>query len=222
MSIKLKSVKKSLNNKEVLSGISLDIKDGDFVVFDGKNTETKTALLDILSGVDLNFSGQLTISGYDILDMVRSERVDFFQNTVSYVDRSFYLQPELSIAENISLPGFFAGFSKVSIKNRLNMLEKKYVMSDLFKSKANDITEEKLIRIIFLRAVFMNPKIIIIDLPGMISKTGIALLLKLLVDFHKDREHIVIVSTSNSDIKKVATKVFNIKTGVILDSEEKK
>ena len=69
MSIKLRSVSKSLREKEILSRVTFDISDGEILIIKGKDEEAKTTLLNILDGVSPISNGSITISGYDISEM---------------------------------------------------------------------------------------------------------------------------------------------------------
>ena len=206
MGIKLRSVRKSYKNKNLLSGVSADIKDGEFVVITSDNEDLGTALLRILGGVEKATSGAITLSGYDIEDFNEKERADFYRNSVCLIDKDRFLQPKLNVRNNISLPGMFSSLSKKDLAKRIETLSKKYKVSKLLKSKVSQLTPEQIERIVVARALFMNPKIILIDKPSDI-------IIECISEYLKENEVITIVSSNDESIKKLASQVIVIKDG---------
>ena len=206
MGIKLRSVRKSYKNKNLLSGVSADIKDGEFVVITSDNEDLGTALLRILGGVEKATSGAITLSGYDIEDFNEKERADFYRNSVCLIDKDRFLQPKLNVRNNISLPGMFSSLSKKDLAKRIETLSKKYKVSKLLKAKVSQLNPEQIERIVVARALFMNPKIILIDKPSDI-------IIECISEYLKENEVITIVSSNDESIKKLASQVIVIKDG---------
>lgn len=206
MGIKLRSVRKSYKNKNLLSGVSADIKDGEFVVITSDNEDLGTALLRILGGVEKATSGAITLSGYDIEDFNEKERADFYRNSVCLIDKDRFLQPKLNVRNNISLPGMFSSLSKKDLAKRIETLSKKYKVSKLLKAKVSRLNPEQIERIVVARALFMNPKIILIDKPSDI-------IIEYISEYLKENEVITIVSSNDESIKKLASQVIVIKDG---------
>ena len=206
MGIKLRSVRKSYKNKNLLSGVSADIKDGEFVVITSDNEDLGTALLRILGGVEKATSGAITLSGYDIEDFNEKERADFYRNSVCLIDKDRFLQPKLNVRNNISLPGMFSSLSKKDLAKRIETLSKKYKVSKLLKAKVSRLNPEQIERIVVARALFMNPKIILIDKPSDI-------IIECISEYLKENEVITIVSSNDESIKKLASQVIVIKDG---------
>lgn len=206
MGIKLRSVRKSYKNKNLLSGVSADIKDGEFVVITSDNEDLGTTLLRILGGVEKATSGAITLSGYDIEDFNEKERADFYRNSVCLIDKDRFLQPKLNVRNNISLPGMFSSLSKKDLAKRIETLSKKYKVSKLLKAKVSRLNPEQIERIVVARALFMNPKIILIDKPSDI-------IIECISEYLKENEVITIVSSNDESIKKLASQVIVIKDG---------
>jgi putative ABC transport system ATP-binding protein len=208
MSIKLRSVRKSHKNKNILSGVSIDIKDGEFVVISSENEDLGTTLLHILGGVEKPTSGAITLSGYDVEDFNEKERADFYRNSVCLIDIDRFLQPKLNVRNNISLPGMFSGLSKKDLTKRIETLSKKYKVSKVLKAKVSQLNPEQIERIVVARALFMNPKIILIDNPS-------GIIIECISEYLKENEAIVIVSSNDESIKKLASQVIIIKDGKV-------
>lgn len=206
MGIKLRSVRKSYKNKNLLSGVSADIKDGEFVVITSDNEDLGTTLLRIIGGVEKATSGAITLSGYDIEDFNEKERADFYRNSVCLIDKDRFLQPKLNVRNNISLPGMFSSLSKKDLAKRIETLSKKYKVSKLLKAKVSRLNPEQIERIVVARALFMNPKIILIDKPSDI-------IIECISEYLKENEVITIVSSNDESIKKLASQVIVIKDG---------
>ncbi len=216
MSIKLRSVTKSYKNKNVLSGISLDIKDGEFLVVKSEEALEKTALLNIIGGLEEVSSGAITISGYDIKAMKKREKTDFYRNTIGYIFKDFYLHPELNIHDNITLPGVFSNLPKTDIESRVKSISKKFGITEILKKKPKQISSNLKQRVCIARACFMNPKIILVDEPTKKMKPeDTEILIKFLKAIAKENNTTIIMAINDEIAEKYASRIIEIKEGVI-------
>src|SRR5476649_1700061 len=92
----LRGIRKSFGNLEILHGIDLDIKDGEFVVFVGPSGCGKSTLLRAIAGLEDITSGELFIGGKHCNDIPPSKR------GVAMVFQSYALYPHMTVAENMA------------------------------------------------------------------------------------------------------------------------
>ncbi len=96
--IKLSNITKSFGNTEVLKGINLDIKEGEFITLIGASGSGKSTLLRIISGLEQQSSGSITINDQDISTKRPKDR------DLAMVFQSYALYPHLSVRGNMEVP----------------------------------------------------------------------------------------------------------------------
>ena len=97
------------NEVEVLHGINLEIRDGEFVSIMGQSGSGKTTLMNIIGMLDRPSAGSILIKDTDITKKSQKELVDFRRRTVGFVFQQFHLIPSLTAYENVAMPLVFAG-----------------------------------------------------------------------------------------------------------------
>ena len=218
MSIKLRSVRKSCKHKEIISDVNLNIADGEFLVIQGKDLKSKSTLLDIIGGIKKASGGTVTISGYDIATMKSKERAEFYRQMIGFISQGFYLQEELNIRDNISLPGIFSNIPKREKISRVNTISKNLGIYEILDKKPKNISNEQKERACVARACFMNPKIIIADNPTKnLGTKNAEIILSLLSNYSKANKATIIISSNDELSKKFATKVVEFSDGKILE-----
>lgn len=213
MSIKLRSIRKSKKKKEIFSGFSLDIADGEFLMIKGKVEETKM-FLDVLHGLEKISSGSIVVSGYDVLSMKKKERIDLYRTAFGVVSQDF--QNDLTVAENISLSGIFANMSKKEKKSRTETMAKNLGIFEILKRKPKGLKKELFVKVMVARACFMSPKIILASEPTKgLKQEDAEVLLSLLKNYAKSSHAIIIVASNDELVEKFATKTAKLSEGKI-------
>ena len=94
--VKLNSVKKTYDKTEVVHGVDLDIKSGEFVVFVGPSGCGKSTLLRMIAGLEEITEGEISIGGEVVNNVIAAER------GVAMVFQSYALYPHMTVFENMS------------------------------------------------------------------------------------------------------------------------
>ena len=97
-SITLEHVNKSFGEVEIIPDISLEIKDGEFVVFVGPSGCGKSTLLRLIAGLEDTSSGHIKLDGQDVTDAPPARR------GLAMVFQSYALYPHMSVRDNIAFP----------------------------------------------------------------------------------------------------------------------
>ncbi|WP_440980684.1 ATP-binding cassette domain-containing protein, partial [Shinella sumterensis] len=108
-SLQLKSVRKSFGPVDVLKGIDLDVKDGEFVIFVGPSGCGKSTLLRIIAGLEDATSGSITIDDQEVATVPPAKR------GIAMVFQSYALYPHLNVKDNMGLGLKQAGTPKDEI-----------------------------------------------------------------------------------------------------------
>ena len=155
--VKLTKTIKKYGNIEVIHGIDLDIKDGEFCVFVGPSGCGKSTLLRMISGLENTTSGNIYIGKDDVTNIDASER------GVAMVFQSYALYPHMSVRENM---GFGLKMNKTPKKE---IDEKVKKASDILKlepyldRRPKSLSGGQRQRISIARALLAKPKIVILD-----------------------------------------------------------
>src|SRR3978361_61960 len=94
---------------EVLRGISLTVEQGEAVFICGASGAGKTTLLYTLAGLERPASGSVQFDGYDLYNGSTASQARFRNQKMGFVFQGYFLLPELTSLENVSLPGMIGG-----------------------------------------------------------------------------------------------------------------
>jgi len=165
MSIELKKVSKNYKKKQVFSDVDLKIKQGAFVMLRGASGAGKSTLLNIIGGVDVPSDGEVLIDGQDVAKLRGKQRAEFFREKVGFIFQGFYLQLQLTVAENIELAGVFANMPSVERRKRSEELAEQLGIMEVIDSLPAEISGGQAERACVAQALFMKPEIILADEP---------------------------------------------------------
>lgn len=114
--IQLNNISKTFGTDEVqttaLNGVSLEIKQGEFIAIMGPSGCGKSTLLNILGLLDTPDEGSYMLNGKDVSKMTESERTDLRKGFMGFIFQSFNLIDDLNVNENVELPLIYMGIPK--------------------------------------------------------------------------------------------------------------
>lgn len=193
-----------------LSGINLQINQGEFVVILGPSGAGKSTLLNILGGMDNATSGKITIGGEEITNYNDKELTKYRASSVGFIFQFYNILPSLTVLENVNL---IKDVTK-TVKDAKDAIKKVGLEKHMNKFPS-ELSGGEQQRVSIARAIMKNPKILLCDEPtgALDSKTG-AEILKILKK-EADEDTTVIIVTHNSLIADVADRVIRIKNGKV-------
>ncbi|HXV31377.1 MAG TPA: sn-glycerol-3-phosphate ABC transporter ATP-binding protein UgpC [Sinorhizobium sp.] len=157
--LQLSDVRKSYGGLEVIKGVDLDIKSGEFVVFVGPSGCGKSTLLRMIAGLEEITSGDLTI------DDMRMNDVDPSKRGIAMVFQSYALYPHMTVRENMGFALRFAGVPKPEIEKRVNEAANILELGPLLDRKPRQLSGGQRQRVAIGRAIVRHPKIFLFDEP---------------------------------------------------------
>ena len=219
--IHLADVKKVFYTDEVethaLSGIHLDIKQGEYVSIAGPSGCGKSTLLSILGLLDTPTDGQYILNNHPVENLSLSERARIRNREVGFIFQSFNLIGDLTVYENVELPLTYRGMRSAERKQRVNDALERVGMAHRAKHLPSQLSGGQQQRVAVARAVAGSPSILLADEPtgNLDSKNGDAVM-QLLEELHQAGSTICMV-THNDDYAKKATRTVRLFDGRVVD-----
>ena len=155
----LENVTKFFGKTEVLSDISLDVEDGEFVVFVGPSGCGKSTLLRIIAGLDEQTSGRVLIGGDDVTG---KEPID---RGIAMVFQSYALYPHLSVYENIAFPLRLQKTPRAETARRVEAAAATLDLTNRLDHKPSQLSGGQRQRVAIGRAIVRDPKVFLFDEP---------------------------------------------------------
>lgn len=216
--IELQDVKKLFSNgfiiNEILKGINLEIKKGDFVIILGPSGSGKTTLMNIISGLDRPTSGIVNVAGHNLITYKDSELTTFRKNNIGYVFQQYGLLPNLTVKENIEIGEYLQ--SDKDKKQDIDKVLENLGLTEQKNKFPHQLSGGQQQRVSIARAFAKNPTILFGDEPtGAIDEEMSKVVLQQFIDINKKYGTTVIIVTHNPIFADLASLVIKIKDGNI-------
>jgi putative ABC transport system ATP-binding protein len=196
--IELIDIWKRYSTTEVLKGINLTIKEGEFLSIRGKSGVGKTTLLKIIGLLEPPSEGEVKLLGKSVHKLSDNEKSNIRLHHIGFVFQFFNLIPSLTILENIELPLALAGINKPQRKERALELLKYFDLANFAKRFPETLSGGERQRIAVIRALVNSPKIILADEPtSSLDDENSTLLIELLEKINKERGATILLTTTD-------------------------
>ena len=157
--VTLVNLRKSFDSVEVIRGIDLEVKDGEFVVFVGPSGCGKSTTLRMIAGLEKITSGDLLIDGVRANDLHPSDR------GAAMVFQSYALYPHMNVADNMGFALKMAGVSSADRKQQVGRAAEILRMSSLLDRFPKELSGGQRQRVAIGRAIVRKPKVFLFDEP---------------------------------------------------------
>ena len=212
--ISLKNVTKTFGSGEtqvqVLRGVNLDIREGEFLVILGESGCGKSTMLNIIGGMDQPTSGSVIFDGKDYATATESELTAFRRSAVGFIFQAYNLMPTLTAEENLNFIGELAEdpMTAAEALESVGLLEKR-------KNYPGQMSGGQQQRVSIARALVKKPRLILADEPtaALDYETSIEVL-SVLEKVIQSGTTLLMV-THNEEIAKMANRVIRMKGGVV-------
>jgi len=217
-----KSYRMGLTDLEVLKGVSLAVKKGEFIAIVGASGSGKSTLLHILGALDRPSKGNVWFEGKDLGHKSGFELNEFRNKAVGFVFQFYHLLDELNVLENVMLPKM-ASKSMISwlgcrkrAKSRAQALLERFGLAGRLKHKPYQLSGGERQRVAIARALMNEPKVLLADEPtgNLDSATGNGIL-RAFEELNRAGQTILMV-THDERIAQKASRTVNLADGKIV------
>lgn len=222
--IKLDNINKEYRMGEeivhAVSGVSLEIKEGEFVALVGPSGSGKSTMMHIIGGLDTPTSGRVIVDGQNLSSASDKELSRYRNEKIGFVFQAFNLHPTYTATENVALPLIFSGIGQ---SNRMKMAAEALDIVGLAERashRPNQLSGGERQRVSIARALVTQPKILLADEPtgNLDSKNG-KHVMELLSQLNKEKGITLIIVTHDMEIAKEAGRIIKMRDGKIVEDE---
>lgn len=216
MMIRLTNIRKSIGQTQILRGINLHIKKGEFVAIIGQSGSGKTTLLNIIGTLDEPSSGSYVFANYEVTKLNSDEKSRLRREKIGFIFQRYNLLSLMSAKENVALPAVYAGVSSQKRDERAKELLANLELADKFNSKPNELSGGQQQRVSIARALMNGGDLILADEPtgALDSKSGV-MVLDILQRLNS-QGHTIVLVTHDPTIAAKAGRIIEIKDGEII------
>lgn len=218
--IQMKDIRKTYQmgslEVEVLKGISIDIKHGEFVSIIGASGSGKSTLMNIMGCLDTCTSGEYLLDSKDINSYSEKELAIVRNKKIGFIFQKFNLLPKLNAYENVELPLLYKGVDKAKRKESVLKSLEMVGLKDRLKHKPSEMSGGQQQRVAIARALAGRPPLILADEPtGNLDSKSSDEVMDILVDLNKKGITVILI-THDQDVAKLANRIIEIKDGEIV------
>jgi len=199
---------------EVLRGVDVQLRRGDFLALRGASGAGKSTLLYLLGGLDTPTSGEIILAGRDLAKLERRELARLRNEEVGFIFQAYYLLPELDALENVCLPARMARVPGAAAEARGRELLARVGLRDRIEHKPYELSGGEQQRVAIARALINDPDLILADEPtgNLDSHTGQEII-ELLVALRCEKNTTLVIATHDATVAARAPAVIELVDG---------
>ena len=200
-----------------LDGVSLTLRDNEFVAILGPSGSGKTTLLNVIGGLDRYDSGDLIINGISTKKYSDRDWDSYRNHTIGFVFQSYNLIPHQTVLSNVELALTISGISRAERKRRAKAALESVGLGDQLHKRPNQMSGGQMQRVAIARALVNNPDILLADEPtGALDSDTSVQIMELLKEVARDR--LVVMVTHNPELaEEYANRIVRVRDGRIID-----
>lgn len=205
------------NELEILHGIDLTIREGEFVSIVGASGSGKSTLMNIIGALDHQTAGEYILDGVPMTEMSSNKLSQIRNEKIGFVFQTFNLIPRSTALGNVELPMMYAGVSKGDRSRRAMELLELVGMKDRARHRPNELSGGQKQREAIARAMANDPSIILADEPtgALDSNTG-RMVMDIFHRLHREQGKTIVLITHNNDLAEETERILTIKDGRIV------
>jgi len=164
--LRLTGLSKSVpGGRKLFEGLALDLPAGEHVAIRGESGVGKSTLLNIVAGLDIPDTGDISVAGRSLAGLGEAERTALRRDTIGFVFQAFHVLPHLDLAQNVAFPLVLQRAPRSTALARAGELLDAVGLGDRRKSYPKELSGGELQRVAIARALVHDPALILADEP---------------------------------------------------------
>ena len=218
--LQIKDIRKQYITGELvqtaLDGVSLNLRDNEFVAILGPSGSGKTTLLNVIGGLDRYDSGDLIINHISTKDYTDRDWDSYRNHTIGFVFQSYNLIPHQSVLANVELALTISGVSRAERRRRAVKALEDVGLGNQLHKRPNQMSGGQMQRVAIARALVNDPDILLADEPtGALDSETSVQVMELLKEVSRDR--LVVMVTHNPELAEAyANRIVRVRDGRII------
>lgn len=205
------------NELEILHGIDLQVKRGEFISIVGSSGSGKTTMMNIIGILDRPTEGEYFLDGVDVarakdkeLSLIRNQKIGFVFQTYNLISRT-------SALKNVELPMLYAGIGRKERKERAKTLLAMVGMENRLSHNPDELSGGQKQRVAIARAMANDPAIILADEPtgALDSKTG-RMIMDIFHRLNQEQKKTIVLITHSQELAQETKRMITLKDGEIV------
>ena len=210
------------NELEILHGIDLDVKEGEFVSIVGASGSGKSTLMNMIGVLDRPTEGTYWLDGTDVQDAQDDELSQIRNRKIGFVFQNFNLISRTNARKNVELPMMYAGIPQKKRTQRAEELLDLVGMADRMDHQPNELSGGQKQRVAIARTMANDPAIILADEPtgALDSKTG-RMVMDLFHRLNREQGKTIVLITHNQELAAETSRVLTMRDGILYTGSER-
>ncbi|MET3818318.1 putative ABC transport system ATP-binding protein [Burkholderia sp. PvR073] len=202
----------------VLTDITLDIGEGDFVALMGPSGSGKSTLLNLVAGIDRPDSGELRVGGLDISRLEEAQLAEWRAANVGFIFQFYNLMPVLTAFENVELPLMLTHLSRRERRERVELVLDMVNLGDRTSHYPSELSGGQQQRVAIARALITDPVLIVADEPtGDLDRASASDVLTMLQRMNAELGKTIIMVTHDAHAAGAAQSLVHLEKGELID-----
>src|SRR4051795_2913420 len=199
-----------------LRGVDAVVADGEFVAVTGPSGCGKSTLLNLLGGLDRPTAGEITLAGRRVDGFSEAKWAHVRRREIGFVFQFFNLIGNLSVADNVELPGLLAGLSAREAKQRRTELLTTLGIAEHAQQSPTRLSGGQQQRVAIARALINRPKVLLADEPtGNLDSASARDVMALLRTAHDEQGQTIVLVTHDARVAARADRVLAMRDGAV-------
>ncbi|WP_459476816.1 ABC transporter ATP-binding protein [Clostridium saccharoperbutylacetonicum] len=209
------------NQLNILKGIDITVKEGEFVSIIGSSGSGKSTLMNIIGALDRATSGEYVLDGTNINEISDDGLSEVRNKQIGFVFQTYNLMPRSTALSNVELPLLYYGMNRKQRRERAEELLDLVGMKDRMAHRPNELSGGQKQRVAIARALATNPSIILADEPtgALDSATG-RMVMDLFHKVHEQEGKTIVFITHNNELADETQRIITLKDGNIISTME--
>lgn len=205
------------NELEILHGIDLQVKKGEFVSIVGASGSGKTTLMNIIGVLDRPTSGAYTLDGVDVAGAKDKELSGIRNRKIGFVFQTYNLISRTTALRNVELPMMYAGVGKKERQERARHYLEMVGMGERMTHKPDELSGGQKQRVSIARAMTNNPSIILADEPtGALDSITGRKIMDIFHRLHEEQGKTIVLITHSNELAAETERIITLKDGSII------